>query len=234
MTSCGVRPRDRTHQYTVITAVFVSLAALFTVLRIVVKVSYRLADFGMDDVMLLASMAGGVAWCVVNIVGMSAHGLGKDIWALHPQTVKTLLIYCYVSAFLYILITGFLKMSILGFYLRLFPRRSVRILLWSTFVFTILYMTGYGLFSLFQCQPVSYFWNAFDGQGKGRCHGNINVVLSHAGVGIGIDVWVLAVPLFLITGLNLDWKRKVGVGLMFVIGTLYVAQSPARPFSSLS
>ena len=50
---------------------------------------------------------------------------------------------------------------------------------------------------------------------------NVNgLVWTNAIVGITLDFWVLAIPLNKLRSLNLGWKKKVAVGLMFCAGTL--------------
>lgn len=37
---------------------------------------------------------------------------------------------------------------------------------------------------------------------------------------IALDLWILAIPLWQLRSLKMHWKKKVGVALMFCVGTL--------------
>ena len=45
--------------------------------------------------------------------------------------------------------------------------------------------------------------------------GWVNAVL-----GVAIDVWLLAIPLFQLRKLQLEWKKKAVAGVMFLTGAL--------------
>ncbi len=72
----------------------------------------------------------------------------------------------------------------------------------------------------FQCRPIDYFWSRWDGEHQGTCV-NFNAIgWANAIVGITLDLWMLAIPLNKLRGLKLSWKKKLGVTLMFCVGTL--------------
>jgi hypothetical protein len=43
---------------------------------------------------------------------------------------------------------------------------------------------------------------------------------SNAAISIVLDGWMLALPISQLFGLQLHWKKKIGVAMMFVVGTL--------------
>lgn len=55
-----------------------------------------------------------------------------------------------------------------------------------------------------------------------------NSELARAGVSVGLDAWMLAIPLSQLPGLKLHWKKKVSVGLMFFVGTFVTVVSILR------
>lgn len=73
---------------------------------------------------------------------------------------------------------------------------------------------------IFQCSPISYNWTKWDGEHEGSCLNITAIAWSNAAMSIVFDVWMLAVPLSLLHKLRLHWKRKLGVALMFSVGTL--------------
>lgn len=52
--------------------------------------------------------------------------------------------------------------------------------------------------------------------------------MTRAAVSIGLDLWMLAIPLSQLPGLKLHWKKKVSVGLMFFVGTFVTVVSILR------
>lgn len=61
------------------------------------------------------------------------------------------------------------------------------------------------------------------GEEQGRCIDFITVTLTNALVNIFVDFAMVAAPVYEITKLQLTKKKKVGVGLMFAMGLLYVS-----------
>lgn len=113
-----------------------------------------------------------------------------------------------------------MKLSLLLFYLRIFPSQTMRHLLWGTIIFDILFGLGFVLTSAVQCLPVDYFWHMWDGEHRGHCI-NINAMgWANAIISIALDFWMLALPLSQLRSLRLHWKKKLAVALMFIVGTL--------------
>lgn len=46
----------------------------------------------------------------------------------------------------------------------------------------------------------------------------------HSAVGAGIDLYILVLPIAAVLQLNLAAKRKIGIILIFMVGTLYVCE----------
>jgi hypothetical protein len=43
---------------------------------------------------------------------------------------------------------------------------------------------------------------------------------ANAATSIALDIWMIGLPMSQVLKLNLHWKKKVGVGMMFSVGTL--------------
>lgn len=83
---------------------------------------------------------------------------------------------------------------------------------------------------MFQCKPISYFWDQWDGLHSGTCPINTNSLgwangkhtyldlesnryssnILIAAISIVEDVWMLAIPLSQLHSLQLHWKKKIG------------------------
>ncbi|KAI8311438.1 Satratoxin biosynthesis SC1 cluster protein 4 [Colletotrichum sp. SAR11_240] len=134
----------------------------------------------------------------------------------------------FVLQLFYILDLAVIKASIICLYLRVFSIRSFRTVLWCTQGFNFLLGFSYVLLSLVQCQPLNHYWNGWDGRHPGKC-ADLNLIgLTHVGLNIGLDVWMLILPASQVYKLNLPLKKKLGVMAMFGVGVFLTIVSIIR------
>jgi hypothetical protein len=226
-TNCGIPVRDRGPHYYSLSYVIIILSAVFVFARFAFKI-YDGLELGIDDWTILATLIVGTACTAATIGGTIKHGLGKDLWTLEPKEITTMLLYFDVVASLYFSSLTLLKLSIILFYIKIFPNEGAQRLLKGTAAFTLIWGVTYVIIAIFQCQPISYFWNKWDGLHEGKCL-NINAITSsNAGISIVLDFWSLGIPLWQLRGLKMHWKKKVGVTLMFGVGTFVTIVSILR------
>jgi hypothetical protein len=157
---------------------------------------------------------------VLNVHGLTANGLGKDIYTIPSKQITDFVHVFYAMEIMYFAQVSLLKLSILFFYLRIFPGTGVRHLIWMTIVVTAFTGTVFVILAIFQCLPISYYWKRWDGEHEGSCFDVNAMAFGNAGISIILDVWMLGLALSQIYHLNLHWKKKVGVALMFNVGLL--------------
>lgn len=117
-----------------------------------------------------------------------------------------------------------IRLSVLCFYLRIFPQETFRRIVYAVIVVNILYSTAFIFVSIFQCIPVRAAWGRWDGTLQAACV-NVNVLGWASGViNIFLDVVVLVVPLPRLAKLVMSWERKAHLLIMFGLGILYVPQ----------
>lgn len=232
-TGCGQPVRDRGAQYALISNVFGVLSAFFVVQRFGYKL-WASINFGLDDWFTLGTIIIGIPVTVINAHGVIDNGLGRDIWTLTYDNITNFSRYFYILEIIYFAEVSMLKLSLLFFYLRIFPSQMVKNVLWGTIVFNICYGIAFTFASIFQCQPISFYWVMWDREHEGRCN-NINIIAwSNAAISIALDIWMLAIPLSQLRHLNLDWRKKIGVVLMFSVGTFVTIVSILRLKSLVS
>lgn len=130
---------------------------------------------------------------------------------------------------LYTLTLGLIKTSILFLYLRLFPDPKFRRTVWATQAFNLLMVGSFIISDFLQCQPISFFWESWDGEHTGRCF-NINALAwAHSALNIALDFWMLYLPATQVWSLQMKVRKKIGVILMFGIGILWVSCSHCAP-----
>lgn len=200
--------------------VFGVISNLAVVVRLLFRALINKTGLYSDDWAILATLLSGVPGTIFIAAYSIPSGVGKDIWNLRPYQITNFGMWFLFTEVQYFASIALLKLSLLLFYLRIFPSTGVRRLLWATVAFDVLYGIAFVMTALLQCQPISYFWTQWDGEHQGTCV-NINAVgWANAAVSIFLDVWMLALPLSQLKGLRLHWKKKVGVALMFFVGTL--------------
>jgi len=157
---------------------------------------------------------------VLNVHGLTPNGLGKDIWTLTFKQITDFIHVFYIMEILYFVELALLKLSLLFFYLRVFPGTTIRRLIWATIIFDIVFGIVFVFIAIFQCQPIDYFWKNWDGEHRGKCFDMNAIGWANATISIPLDFWMLGLPTSQLIHLKLHWKKKIGVGLMFGVGTL--------------
>ncbi|KAL3954227.1 hypothetical protein ACCO45_012183 [Purpureocillium lilacinum] len=208
-TSCGEPVRDRTKELATIT---IALANIF----------------GLDDWFIIASVVATTPSIFVNVFGTTANGLGRDIWTLSHDDITDTLKFFWAVCVLYFLETALTKLSIICFYIHIFPSAKVRRVLWITFGVTVAWGVAFVVCGIFQCRPISFFWTHWDGLHEGHCVEPNAIAWSNAITNIAFDLWILAIPLSQLRGLQLHWKKKAGVAIMFCLGTFVTVVSILR------
>ena len=217
--ACNDPLHDRNALYTTTTDVLGIISGVFVIQRVGYKLWAKL-DFGFDDWFCLATIISGVPSTVLDTYGIGSNGIGRDVWTLRYDQITEFGRSFFIVEVLYFFQITTLKLSLLFFYIRIFPAKRSQWLLWATVVFASLFGVSFVIASIFQCTPVSYFWTKWDNEHKGTCVDLNALAWSNAAISIALDAWMLAIPLWELRSLQLNWKRKVGVALMFCVGTL--------------
>lgn len=212
--------RDAGTSYNALSITLGCISAAVLLIRLGYKLFVAQIPLGWDDYMITFTVFSGVPGTVITSLGTIKNGMGRDIWTLSPATITEFVYWFYYMEWLYFLSLGFLKLSLLFFYLKIFPKRSVRIVLWATIVYTVLWAVIFAVVAVFNCSPISFYWTNWDGEHQGKCMDTNAIGWANAATSIAEDVWMLAIPLWQLRSLQLHFKKKVGVAIMFCTGTL--------------
>lgn len=224
-TRCGIPVRNLGTTYDTTSIALAVITCSIVAARLCFKlISTR--SLSSDDYIVLVLVIVAVPSVVITHYGTTPNGVGRDIWTLTPQNITDFLFYFYIMAIFYFTQVMMVKLCILLFYLRIFPGQTVRRLLWGTVIFTGLFGVVFFILAIFQCSPISHFWQHWDGEHEGTCLDLNAIAWANAGISIALDLWMLAIPLAQLKTLKLHWKKKIGVGLMFCVGTLYAIPFP--------
>lgn len=119
------------------------------------------------------------------------------------------------------------KTSILLLYVRLFPTQTFKRVALGVWIFTLCWAISAFMSNLFQCTPVSYFWNKAQ---PGRCLPNalITIGLTNGVLSFVGDLVILALPFPMIWKLQINLRRKAALTGMFLLGGFVCVTSILR------
>ncbi|KAI1877994.1 uncharacterized protein JN550_000176 [Neoarthrinium moseri] len=177
----------------------------------------RARTWGMDDSVISVVAAILIPMGALTIP-LSNYGLGLDMWNVSSDDINSILYHFYWEEILYAVALGLNKISILFFYLRVFPQTSFRVAVYILLGLNAGYAIAYSLAVVFQCSPIEGAWRAWDGEYTAECV-NINYLgWSGAAVNIALDIATLILPMYLLVGLTMSIKKKIQIIAMFMVG----------------
>lgn len=118
---------------------------------------------------------------------------------------------------------------ILCFYLRIFPNKSFRMVVYGAIVYVAVFSVVAICLQIFQCLPVQSYWESWRGDfGSYKCL-NINLMAFVVAANLIFqDVFILVLPIPLVVGLHASWRKRCGILLMFSLGIFIILTSAIR------
>ncbi|KAF4468575.1 CFEM domain-containing [Fusarium albosuccineum] len=225
--TCKAPSRDRTTLVWVVGIVFLVIGLVGFALRVMARLFVGTQTWGPDDWVMLLAVAMMIPLNAISYP-ISQKALGKDIWNVHPDDITDFLYFFYWDELLYLGALPVTKISILLFYLKVFPARNTRIFCWVLIGLNVAYLIAFELVSIFQCTPIEGAWKAWDKEFHAKCN-NINMQGWMAAVlNIVLDLATLILPLRELYRLSLSRKKKVQIMLMFSVGFFVTIVSIVR------
>lgn len=151
-------------------------------------------------------------------IPLANHGLGLDMWNVSTDNITSILYLYYWDEMIYITSLSLTKISILCFYLKVFPGRQFRYIVYFLIFANATYIVSFDFLLAFQCNPIAGAWLSWDGAFQSKCI-SINVLgWTAAAVNILLDVAVIALPLPELFRLSMSLRKKIQIILMFAVG----------------
>ncbi|KAL1883977.1 hypothetical protein Daus18300_000085 [Diaporthe australafricana] len=151
-------------------------------------------------------------------VPLANYGLGLDMWAVKHDNITEILYLYFWDELVYLAVLPLTKISILLFYLKIFPKREIKIAIWTLVGLNIVYLIIFEIISIFQCRPIQGAWLRWDGEFEATCN-DINMQgWWAAGLNLVLDLGVLILPLPELARLNLSMRKKIQILSMFCVG----------------
>ncbi|PLB47613.1 hypothetical protein P170DRAFT_409820 [Aspergillus steynii IBT 23096] len=176
---------------------FMAFISIVIALRLWVRI-FMLRAMGTDDVLMVVGTLLTFGLTITTMIG-TQYGIGKHLSDINLEDYEALFKSVWATRILYTVGMGFVKMSLLWFFLRLDQRWWMR---WSVFfVMFIVVGLSFASFvgSIVSCTPPSKFWDV-TGERPGHCmspgpqqdfyevNGILNIVTD-------ILIWLLPIPM---------------------------------------
>ncbi|KAH9206073.1 hypothetical protein DL95DRAFT_488616, partial [Leptodontidium sp. 2 PMI_412] len=187
------------------------LASVFVLLRCYSRL-YILRRFWWDD------------W-VMLVAAVSTVGLGLHVWDVEAENVATIIKLYWIMRQFYVLVQVLLKVSILIFYLRVFPVRWMQISTWLIIAYMLLHGVAFFIPVIVQCRPIARLW---DKRIEGSCIPLVDLLIPGAVFSILEDVVILILPIPSISKLNIGRGKKVSLVTLFSVGFVACLTSMIR------
>ncbi|KAL6722052.1 hypothetical protein ACLMJK_001157 [Lecanora helva] len=198
--SCGVVP---------VTVVFLSLSTIFLLLRLYTKLRI-IKIFGLEDL-------------------QQNYGNGRHLWEIKLRDYIQFGKWGAPNVVIYIPAAGLAKVAILLFYLRINPDRNFRFAVFGVLFVTISYMVAMVLALIFQCDPISGFWDV-QVHLTAKCVSTAKLYLANSILNVLTDFMVLLLPIPMLVALQVGLKQKVLIWSAFAAGSLTAILSTVRAY----
>ncbi|KAE9378911.1 hypothetical protein N431DRAFT_499610 [Stipitochalara longipes BDJ] len=177
-------------------------------------------SLGADDWTVVVAAAILITSIVLLVLDGLTNGIGRHIWDVSPSLLVPALKVFYVLDILYITLVNLIKVSILLFYLRVFPNAWFRTADLITLAVVVTSWIAIIIPTIFQCNPIILtctggIWN-FSLQAE--CLNLHAFAYTTGGLFIALDIVILILPIPCLVKLKMDRKKKINV--MFSIACI--------------
>ncbi|KZL82392.1 cfem domain-containing protein, partial [Colletotrichum incanum] len=232
-TMCHEPVRDKRLEQALVSIVGCGVTLIIFLIRISFILFSKDRELAWDDYAIIVAMA---ATLVVSSISPIAdyYGVGKDIWTLEKHDLEMALFHYYIAEIIYFIAQGFAKVALCLFMLRIFPKKNMRVRIYVVCGLVCAYMLAFIIATLLQCQPIGYFWKQLDDKVEGKCNDVHLQAWISAGINIGLDVIIIALPIKSLWAMQASLAKKITAICMFSLGALVTIISILRLQSLIS
>lgn len=228
--ACGVPIRQKGDSFVYVGIAGAAVAVVAFMLRMAASLGKMGRQVSWDDATMALVVVLAIPPAVFAPI-LVQNGLGRDIWTLNHQQITNVLKYYFLGEIFYVVALGISKISILFFYLRVFPSKGFRNLTFGVMGLSIAYTIAFFFATTFQCVPVSLAWTQWDGLHAGKCNDIHLQGWIAAAINIVLDAIVMILPLRHLAILNMKLEKKLMVMAMFSVGIFVIVVSAIRLYS---
>ncbi|KAI0480352.1 hypothetical protein GGR56DRAFT_268245 [Xylariaceae sp. FL0804] len=221
--------QDRGPELAVITAACLGFASLAVFLRCYVRL-FVLKAFRTEDWLAVATLLCFASYATFVMLSIQ-YGAGKHTDAVSLPDVVQAIKFRWAGELAYVVTSVFLKFTIGIFLLRICSRAWQKAVIWIVLVACLVFNLFYCFIAAFQCNPVDYYWMAYEGAEDGKCLSK-TIITSSTYSASGINAcadWVLGLlPIALVWNLDLGKRQKMSVAGILALGSIASAATIAR------
>ncbi|CAJ2512379.1 Uu.00g053940.m01.CDS01 [Anthostomella pinea] len=208
---------DRGPLLDAINIAFLVISVTIVGLRCYVRV-FMVKRFGLDDWAMLLATTFFVSYCVCSISGVH-YGTGRHKWDLSTEGYakgREFWWFCYLTYCWSMILS---KASIALFLLRVTAYRIHVWIIWGAMAISFVTCMAFFFVTVFQCYPVSYFWDQYTQ--SGTCV-NVEVIVAlgylYSVCSIITDFTFALLPAWIISHLNMKARTKIALIPLLAMG----------------
>ncbi|KAL8735269.1 MAG: hypothetical protein Q9181_002881 [Wetmoreana brouardii] len=169
----------------------------------------------MNDYMIFIGLGATLTIAIATVVSVVAGGNGLHKERLTSSEIRVFWKAMFVGILAWPIAQSATKISILLFYIHLFPTKRLCIAAYTLIAVVSAWGIEHILVSLFLCRPISYNW---DGSIDGHC-GDVSAnCLAAEGINTLTDILILILPMPTIWRLHVPLHSKFILSLIFGLG----------------
>ncbi|VTT59281.1 unnamed protein product [Fusarium fujikuroi] len=158
---------------------------------------------------------------ISKIIGFVPYG--------HDDSLILAALLIFASELSYATSLALVKLSILAFFLRIFPDQRFRIIVRWTTIFILVMCPLYLALILAQRRPLDLFWNGWrDKNPRGVILSGNLIGITHGTWNVALDIWMMILPMTQLLKIGIKLKKKIGVIAMFGVGLFLTIVSSVR------
>ncbi|KXT05877.1 hypothetical protein AC578_340 [Pseudocercospora eumusae] len=225
---------------TAVGIVFPVLGLIALATRFYARVKYMNSKFEIDDILVvpaaLLTVAGGVAMILgaqMRFVGGHTLDESQEEF-LHTMEERQIMLEKFEYAFWigHVLAIGFIKLTFLFFFRRIFKGRGFRTVFdyvnWSLIGLVTVWTIAYVFLEIFMCGlNFDAAWTTVYAL-RHYCMNTFALLTSCAITSFAMDLACLAVPLIMVSTLRMSFKRKLQASLVFALAIFSVTAGLLR------
>ncbi|KAF2149915.1 hypothetical protein K461DRAFT_270480 [Myriangium duriaei CBS 260.36] len=207
-------------QVTALASVFLVLTSVTMAIRLYVR-GFMIKSLGIDDYIMVISFLCYLGYLICQLVGVS-YGIGRHRAVLEDARAEVALMCWWLCEVFYAPTTSLLKVSV-GFFLLRITVNKYQIWIIRLFVAgSMLCGTIYFLLIIFQCNPISFWWD-LDVTHKGKCINALAFAICSWVISIlnsAADLTFAIVPMFLVAQTTMSSRTRVLVCILLGIASI--------------
>lgn len=156
-----------------------------------------------------------------KLISTLSPNFSFGVKALLHSALSQLTVLVYICEIFYVLTISLVKISILIFYLRVFPTQAFRVRCWAVIAFIAAGSIAFMFATIFQCSPISFVFNK--NLHGGKCVNFNTATWVNGAFNIFQDLLIIALPISEVRKLQLEVKKKISLYIMFALGGSWVS-----------